>query len=62
MFIQSKCEELEINEGNLYPEEREHLQRISSKELFDLLGENASRPTNCSGNQNLENEPQDLNE
>jgi len=36
--------EQEINEGHLYQEER-----ISAKRLFDVLGEDASKATNCFG-------------
>ena len=34
----------EINEGYLYNEER-----ISAKKLFDVLGEDAGKATNCFG-------------
>lgn len=36
--------EQEINEGHLY-----HEERISAERLFDVLGEDANKATNCFG-------------
>lgn len=48
MTLNQKCEDLDINEGHLYHEERASLKKISRKKLFEVLGENAAQAhTNC---------------
>lgn len=43
--LNTECESLEINEGHLYPEERE--ARISSEMIRKILDERANEATNC---------------
>lgn len=50
LILEPRCDDVDINEGHLYHEERENLEKISSKQLFNLLGEDESHVyTNCFG-------------